>query len=124
MQTQDTIRSNVVSAKSDLKHPTGPGNRFYKLTLTVNHLLEKLLGVRKEKIKDTLGININSLEESLNAERIIEKYNIVAVIDLDEIIDSNYELDSEEFTNNSLTEKLPGFLLITWNKFTVLANLY
>jgi len=89
-----------------------------------NHLLQKLLNSKEDKIIEILNINVNSIGDLLNIEKIIKNYKIIAVIGFDEIIDLNYEKDIKQNKENILTEKYPEFILNFWNNFKEFAALF
>jgi len=122
-QIEDSAKSNNNSVKSNDKQ-TRLEKESNKFIFKINNLLEKLLNIRKDKITKKLDININSIEELLNIERLIQRYNIVAVIDLDEIIDLNYENDIYAVRKNTKTKNIPEYLQNLWNKFKELAAFY
>jgi PKD repeat protein len=95
------------------------------LTLKANNILKKLLNVKQDKNVDIPGININSIGELLDIQKITENHNLKEVIDLDELIDINYERDTGKYRDNIPDKKLklPEFLLNFWNKFKELVTL-
>jgi len=122
-QIEDFTKSINNSLKSNDKQ-THPEKELNKFIFKINNSLEKLLNIRKDKITKKLDININSIEDLLNIERITQRYNIVAVIDLDEIIDLNYENDINAVRKNIKTKNIPEYLQNLWNKFKELAAFY
>ena len=88
-----------------------------------SQFLQGLLNIEKDEIKETLGININRAEDLININRIIKSYDIVAVIDLDEIIDNKAEGRDQRITNAS-NKEVPEPIINFWNKFKNLAALY
>jgi hypothetical protein len=89
-----------------------------------NQLLEKLLNIRKDEITENLGINVNRLEDLINIEKIIENHNIIAVIDIDEIIATKLEKEESEDMVNASTKKAPESIMNIWNKFKDLVVFY
>jgi len=88
-----------------------------------NQFLQGLLSIKKDEITENLGINLNRVEDLINIDRIIEDYKIVAVIDLNEIIDNRAEETNEEITN-TLNKEVPEPIINFWNKFKDLAAFY
>ena len=89
-----------------------------------NHLLQKLLNNKEDKIIEILDINVNSIGDLLNIEKIIKNYKVIAVIGFDEIIDLNYEKDIKQNKESILTGKYPEFILNFWNNIKEFAALY
>jgi len=89
-----------------------------------NHLLQKLLNNKEDKIIEILDINVNSIGDLLNIEKIIKNYKVIAIIDFDEIIDSNYEKDIKQNKESVLTGKYPEVILNFWNNFKEFAALF
>ena len=100
-----------------------PGKEPELALVKYNQFLQGLLNIEKDEITEILGININRAEELINIGRIIEDYEIVAVIDLDEIIDNLAEERNEEITNIS-NKEAPEPVINFWNKFKDLAAFY
>ncbi|MFZ3385551.1 MAG: PKD domain-containing protein, partial [Candidatus Hydromicrobium sp.] len=95
-----------------------------KSILIFNHLLRKLLNNKEDKIIEILDINVNSIGDLLNIEKIIKNYKVIAVIGFDEIIDLNYEKDIKQNKESVLTGKYPEFILNFWNNFKEFAALF
>ena len=89
-----------------------------------NHLLQKLSNIKEDKIIEILDINVNSIGDLLNIEKIIKNYKVIAVIGFDEIIDLNYEKDINQDKENILTKKYPEFILNFWDDFKEFATLF
>jgi len=121
--TGESNKNPVKQVKSNSKQ-INPVEDHDSIIIKIDYLLEKILKVKKEKITSSIGININNIEDLLDTEKIIEKHHILAVIDLDEIIDLNYTSDIKTVRETGQTEKLPGFVLNIWNKFKQLIILY
>ncbi|MBA7559341.1 hypothetical protein ES708_00955 [subsurface metagenome] len=89
-----------------------------------DHLLQKLLNNKEDRIIEILDINVSSIEDLLNIEKIIKNYKVIAVIGFDEIIDLNYEKDIKQNKESVLTGKYPEFILNFWNNFKEFATLF
>ncbi len=102
------LDSNSIKFNEKLASPRkGPKEILFK----INQLLQKLLNIKKDKITENLDINVNMIEDLINTKRIIENYSIIAVIDLNEIININSEKDVNEDIENISTKKFPGFII-------------
>ncbi len=101
-----------------------PNQEPDKILFKINQSLQKSLNIKKDKITKILGININSIEDLINMEKIIENYNIIAIIDLDEIINASSEKNLNEDIENTATKKAPEFIINFWNKFKEIVASY
>lgn len=106
---------------SKISPPKEPGDFMLK----INNMFKNLLYSKQGKNVDTVGININSMGELLDIQKITENHSLKEVIDLDELIDINYERDKDRYRDDTSDKKikLPDFFLNFWNKFKKLVTL-
>ena len=95
-----------------------------KYTEETNTALQNLLRIQKNTSFDVLDINVNFISDILDLNKMIENNKLIAVIDLNDIIDLNCEEDTNQIIESTTNKKDPQFLINFWEKIKTFSILY
>ena len=130
--TNSSTNTNTSTENDKSEFTKNIGKTSERLTKSVqkaNTSLQGLLKVKKNSyLNEVIEIDINSIDEILDLNKIIENNEIIEVVDLDDIIDLNYESDKSD-TETAIKRKdnaadYPQFLKSLWEKIKSFSSLY